>query len=94
MLLGISTILVKILMPVRPKISRKMLARNSAPTMNQNICGCSIISIGPGFRPWMNSAPMMTPIVEVCSESGRYFLTDVQDGTMRSIFCLIAGRSS
>ena len=26
--------------------------------MNQNMCGCSIISIGPGFSPWMNSAPM------------------------------------
>ena len=32
------------------------------PTMNQNRWGVSIISIGPGFRPWMYSAPMITAV--------------------------------
>ena len=52
---GISTILVKSLMPVRPKISMKALAATSEPTMNRNMSGWSIISIGPGFSPWMKS---------------------------------------
>ena len=59
---GHSTILVDSLMPVSPKISRKMLASVRLPTMNQNISGRSIISIGPGFKPWMNSAPMMIAV--------------------------------
>ena len=59
---GISTILVKSLIPVSPKSSMKKFAMTRQPTMNQNMSGLSIISIGPGFRPWMNRAPIMMAV--------------------------------
>ncbi len=43
-------------------MSRKMLASTSEPTMNQNKSGVSVISSGPGRRPWMNMAPMITAV--------------------------------
>ncbi len=52
----------KILIPVSPSGSRKVLASVRAPTQNQKRCGVSIISIGPGLRPWMYRAPMMTAV--------------------------------
>ena len=50
---GISTILAKARMPVSPNTSMKIAASRRLPTVNQNRCGVSIISIGPGLRPWM-----------------------------------------
>ncbi|MNZ67582.1 hypothetical protein D3C78_858360 [compost metagenome] len=62
MALGSSTSLANSLMPIRPKTSRKMLASARLPTVNQKMCGLSTISIGPGLRPWITSAPMITAV--------------------------------
>ena len=60
--LGVCTTRVKTRMPLSPNTRRKTLASASEPTVNQNRCGVSIISIGPGFRPWMLMAPMITAV--------------------------------
>ena len=49
-------------MPDNPIGSRKMFASVRLPTQNQKRCGVSISIIGPGFRPWMYSAPMITAV--------------------------------